>query len=164
MKQNVVNVGGKSLPVPNAMISKCCEFFDGFTLKLGNILIAIAIGLQKSYFDKHSEEKYTTQQQWCDNCNEDESTKGESGYPGKYGRTNLAPKCEKLWECRCFKCINDRVKKGSSAWSSMGDGGMLPEERAGLTCIRDGYCKKENSSDIYAWDLYKKHKGKGLGW
>ena len=59
MKQNVVNVGGKSIPVPGmARVASVVNFLMDSLVSLAIVLIAIAIGLQNSYFDKDSEEGY----------------------------------------------------------------------------------------------------------
>ena len=54
MKQNVVNVGGKSIPVPGmARVASVVNFLMDSLVSLAVLLIAIAIGLQNSYFDKN---------------------------------------------------------------------------------------------------------------
>ena len=53
MKQNVVNVGGRSIPVPGAArVASVVNFLMDSLLSLAIVLIAIAIGLQNHYFDK----------------------------------------------------------------------------------------------------------------
>ena len=53
MKQNVVNVGGRSIPVPGATrVASVVNFLMDSLLSLAVLLIAIAIGLQNHYFDK----------------------------------------------------------------------------------------------------------------
>ena len=109
MKQNVVNVGGKSIPVPGAArVASVMNFLMDSLLSLAVLLIAIAIGLQNNYFNKQSDgyehhegsdEHHEDSDQHYDGSDEHYESSDEKKRPEGMDLCPTDEKGDMLWGC-----------------------------------------------------------------
>ena len=120
MKQNVVNVGGKSIPVPGAArVASVMNFLMDSLLSLAVLLIAIAIGLQNNYFNKQSD-GYE---------HHEGSDEHHEGSDEHYENPDDLPECPNGWGCAGY---GEGAQCHNKHWGVLtcGGGVRLPNKSA----------------------------------